>query len=71
MEIYGIRIKITKAVLKDLLAKRIVEKRGTLLEYKAPRAAKAITLGLDEDEAVSKLMKDKPLYASLKKRLEK
>jgi hypothetical protein len=60
-----------RAVLKDLLVKGIVEKRGTLLEYKAPRAAKAITLGLDEDDAVSKLMKDKPLYASIKKRLEK
>jgi hypothetical protein len=48
-----------------------VARVGSLIEYKAPRAAKAITLGLDDDEAIVKMMKDKPLYLSLKKRLEK
>jgi hypothetical protein len=60
-----------RATLKELISKGIVARVGSLIEYKAPRAAKAITLGLDDDEAIVKMMKDKPLYLSLKKRLEK
>jgi hypothetical protein len=59
-----------RAVVKEALEKGLFVKRGELIEYKPTKAAKVLTIGLDEDEAVSKLMKDKPLYNSLLKRIK-
>lgn len=59
-----------RAIVNKALELGLFVKRGTLIEYKPTKAAKVLTIGLDEDEAVSKLMKDKPLYTSLVKRMK-
>ena len=59
-----------RATLSLLIEHGVVKRNGFLIEYKAPKAPKPITIGIDDDSAVNKLMKDKRLYDSLLKQLE-